>query len=108
MKLKQGSTGKLGFSRDGYNLDFDYVVPENSWTHIVVSGTNRGTSLYINGKLQKKLYDNWIQFTDKKKTKTRKVETLVFPLNKVGSFHGKIRGLQIWSRVLSDQEIEGI
>jgi hexosaminidase len=108
VKLKQGSTGKLGFSRDGYNLDFDYVVPENTWIHIVVSGTSKGTSLYINGKLQKKLYDNWIQFTDKKKTKTRKVETLVFPLNKIGGFHGKIRGLQIWSKVLADQEIESI
>ncbi|NOW95612.1 family 20 glycosylhydrolase [Mucilaginibacter sp. SG564] len=105
VKLKQGNTGKLGFSRDGYNLDFDYTLPENVWTHVVISGTNKGTSLYINGQLQKKLYDNWIQFTDKEKTKMRKVETLFFPLQQIGGFHGKIDDLQIWNRVLSDQEI---
>lgn len=105
VKLKQGSTGKLGFSRDGYNFDFDYTVPENVWTHIVISGTNKGTSLYINGALQKKLYDNWIQFSDKEKTKVRKVETLFFPLREIGGFHGKIDELQIWNRSLSDQEI---
>jgi hexosaminidase len=105
VKLKQGNTGKLGFSRDGYNLDFDYAIPENVWTHVVISGTNKGTSLYINGQLQKKLYDNWIQFTDKEKTKMRKVETLFFPLREIGGFHGKIDELQIWNRALSDQEI---
>lgn len=108
VKLKQGSTGKLGFSRDGYNYDFNYTVPENVWTHIVISGTNKGTSLYVNGKLQTKLYDNWIQFTDKEKTKTRKVETLFFPLHKVGSFNGKIDELQIWNKVLTDTEIEAL
>ena len=108
LKLKQGSTGKLGFSRDGYNFDFDYMVPENTWTHIVIGGTNKGTSLYINGKLQKKLYGNLIEFTDKDKTKLPKVETLVFPLQTVGGFNGKIDELQIWNKVLTDQEIEDI
>ena len=105
VKLKQGNSGKLGFSRDGYNFDFDYAVPENVWTHVVISGTNKGTSLYINGALQKKLYDNWIQFSDKEKTKVRKVETLFFPLREMGGFHGKIDELQIWNKALSDQEI---
>ncbi|WP_183557897.1 family 20 glycosylhydrolase [Mucilaginibacter sp. SP1R1] len=108
VKLKQGSTGKLGFSREGYDFDFDFAVPENTWTHIIVTGTNKGTSLYVNGKLQKKLYDNWIQFTDKDKTKMRKVETLFFPLQTIGGFNGKIDNLKIWSKVLSDQEIDAI
>lgn len=106
LKLKQGNTGKLGFSRDGYNLDFDYRVAVNTWTHIVIAGTNKGTSLYINGSLQKKLYDNWIQFTDKDKTKLPRVETLVFPLQIMGGFNGKTDELKIWNKVLPDQEIE--
>lgn len=106
VKLKQGTTGKLGFSREGYDFDFDYVVPANVWTHLVITGTNKGTALYVNGKLQKKLYDNWIQFTDKDKTKVRKVETLFFPLRKLGGFKGKIDELEIFNRVLSDREIE--
>ncbi|MGY0038301.1 LamG domain-containing protein [Pedobacter sp. NJ-S-72] len=106
VKLKQGIHGKLGFSREGYDFDFDYAVPENTWTHLVIAGTNKGTSLYVNGKLQKKLYDNWIQFTDEDKTKMRKVETLFFPLQTIGGFKGKIDELNIFNRVLSDQEIE--
>ncbi|WP_183576180.1 hypothetical protein HDF18_19665 [Mucilaginibacter sp. X5P1] len=75
---------------------------------MVITGTNKGTSLYINGKLQKKLYDDWIQFTDKDKTRMRKVETLVFPLLTLGGFKGEIDALQIWNKVLSDKEIGGL
>ncbi|WP_221452763.1 family 20 glycosylhydrolase [Mucilaginibacter sp. FT3.2] len=108
VKLRQGSTGKLGFSRDGYDCDFDYSVLPDTWTHIVITGTNKGTSLYVNGKLQKKLYDNFIQFTDKDKTKKHKSETLFFPLQRVGGFSGKIDELQIWNKVLPDNEIEDL
>ena len=108
VKLKQTGTGKLGFSREGYNIDFGYALPENSWTHVVITGTNKGTSLYINGKLEKKLYDNWIVFTDKDKTKMRKSETLFFPLQTVGGFKGKLDELQIWNKVLSDDEISAL
>jgi hexosaminidase len=106
LKLKQGNTGELGFSREGYDFDFDYIVPENTWTHIVIAGTNKGTSLYVNGALQKKLYGDFIQFTDKDKTKMIKMETLFFPLQMVGGFNGKIDELKIWNKVLSDNEIE--
>ena len=106
LKLKQGNTGKLGFSREGYDFDFDYAVPQNTWTHIVIAGTNKGTSLYVNGALQKKLYGDFIQFTDKDKTKMIKMETLFFPLQRIGGFNGKIDELQIWNKVLSDSEIE--
>lgn len=105
VKLKQAGTGNLGFSREGYNIDFGYRLPENNWTHVVITGTNKGTSLYVNGKLQKKLYDNWIEFTDKDKTKMRKSETLFFPLHTIGGFKGKLDELQIWNKVLSDEEI---
>jgi hexosaminidase len=108
IKLRRGNTGKLGFSRDGYDFDFDYTVPENTWTHIVIAGTNKGTSLYVNGKLQKKLYDDFIQFTDKDKTKMIKMETLFFPLQMVGGFNGKIDELKIWDKVLPDIEIENL
>jgi len=105
VKLKQTGTGKLGFSREGYDIDFGYALPENSWTHVVITGTNKGTSLYVNGKLEKRLYDNWIVFTDKDKTKMRKSETLFFPLQTVGGFKGKLDELQVWNKVLSDEEI---
>jgi len=108
VKLKQKNTGQLGFSRDGYDFDFGYALPENTWTHIIITGTNKGTSLYVNGKLQKKLSDDWLQFSDKDNTKMHKVETLFFPLQKIGGFNGKLDELRIWDRVLSDQEISQI
>lgn len=108
LKLKQGHTNNLGFSRDGYDFDFGNSVPQNVWTHIVITGTNKGTSLYINGKLQKKLYDDYIQFTDKEKTKKPKVETLFFPLHMIGGFNGKADELRVWDKVLADQEIEAL
>lgn len=106
VKLKQGQTGKLGFSRNGYDYTFNYSVPTNIWTHIVITGTNMGTSLYVNGKLQDKLYDNWIHFNDK--LKIRKVETLFFPLKTIGGFKGKIDELKVWNKVLTDEEISQI
>lgn len=106
VKLKQGKTGNLGFSREGYNYDFGYTIPENTWTHIGITGTNKGTSLYVNGELQKKLADDWIQFADKKKTKMRKSETLFFPLKTIGGFHGKLDELQVWNKILSENEIQ--
>lgn len=106
--VKLTNTGNLGFARDGYNFNFGYTMPVNVWTHVIISGTNLGTSLYINGKVQRKMYADSIQFTDQKKTKVRRSETLVFPLKKVGGFRGKIDELQIWSKVLTDNEIENL
>lgn len=108
VKLKQGNTGCLGFSREGYDFNFNYTVPTNIWTHIVITGTNKGTSLYVNGKLQDKLYDRWIQKNDVKKTKVRKVETLFFPLRKIGGFVGKLDEVKVWNKVLNDKEISAL
>ena len=80
-------------------------MPANVWTHIVIAGTNKGTALYVNGKLQDSLYDKWIQFSDEKKTKKLRVETLFFPLQKIGGFTGKIDELQVWNKLLSGKEI---
>lgn len=108
VKLNQGTTGKLGFSRDGYNFRFNYTVPDNIWTHIVITGTNKGTALFVNGHVQDSLYHKWIQFHDKNKTKKRKVETLFFPLEKIGGFKGKIDELKIWNKSLSMEAIKNM
>jgi hexosaminidase len=104
VKLNQGATRKLGFSRDGYNFKFNYTLPDNVWTHIVISGTNKGTALFVNGHVQDSLYHHWVHFS--KKNKRRKVETLFFPLEKVGGFKGKIDELEIWNIALSMEAIK--
>jgi len=105
VKLKQGNSNKLGFSRDGYDFDFGYTVPQNTWTHIVIAGTNKGTTLYINNKLKRKLYADSVLFSGAAKIKKLKSETLFFPLQEAGGFNGKIDELQIWNKILSDQEV---
>lgn len=77
LKLKQQSTGKLGFSREGYHYTFDYRVPEMQWNHIVITGDNKGTSLYVNGVLMEKLAGAKRSFANGKTT--AKVQTLFFP-----------------------------
>jgi len=106
--LNQKGTGQLGFSREGYDLSFNYTVPTNKWVHIVVTGTNKGTALFVDGKATDSLYNHFIQYDDKDKTKMRKIETLVFPLRQLGGFNGKITGLTIYNKALAAGEIEAL
>ncbi|WP_316793670.1 family 20 glycosylhydrolase [Pedobacter frigoris] len=100
---------KLGFSREGLDYQFDYQLPENVWTTITLTGTNKATTLYVNGVLKEKKAGKEIQYPDGK-TKMFKVDTFVFPLQTLGdkntSFQGNIRNLKIYNKVLSDEEIK--
>lgn len=108
-KLKQGNTGKLGFSREGYNYNFDFVVPENVWTTIVITGNNKGTSLYVNGELKAKLEGAMQTFTNTK-DKNAKIQTLFFPLKYIGDQHNGFKGylsnLKVFNQILSAEEIK--
>ncbi len=107
--VKITDNGKLGFSRENYTDDFDYVLPEGQWTHITIAGTSKGTALYVNGVLYKKLYDNNIHYKGTDKTK-RKIETLFFPLQTIGdsrnAFKGRIDEFRIYNTILGDDEIK--
>ncbi|MBV8255770.1 MAG: family 20 glycosylhydrolase [Chitinophaga sp.] len=98
VKLLQQNTGKLGFSREGYNYNFNYTVPTNTWTHIEIAGTNIGTSLFVNGQLVERLEGQFITFPNTK-DKNAKVQTLVFPLQFIGdngqSFAGEINNIRV-------------
>lgn len=109
VKLKQGSTGKLGFTREGYDYNFNYSIPENTWTHIVITGNNKGTSLYVNGSFWEKL-EGAVQEFNGGKNKIAKVQTLFFPLQYIGNdkngFKGTIRGLKVYNTVLPARAIK--
>jgi hexosaminidase len=110
VKLKQQSTGKLGFSREGYHYTFDYTVPEMKWSHIVITGDNTGTSLYVNGVLIEKLAGAKRTFANGKTT--AKVQTLFFPLQFIGdkknAFKGYIDNLKVFNCVLADDKIKAL
>ncbi|MCW3463260.1 family 20 glycosylhydrolase [Chitinophaga nivalis] len=98
VKLRQQETGQLGFSREGYHYHFNYTVPADTWTHIAISGNNKGTSLYINGVLQERL-EHAIQTFPGTKDTMAKIQTLVFPLQWIGdqqnSFIGEIDNIRV-------------
>jgi hexosaminidase len=99
---------KVGFSREGMDYEFDYQLPINEWTQVVITGNHKGTSLYINGKIREKMLGKEVLFPESK-AKMLKVETLVFPLQTLGSpkdgFSGLVDDLKVFNKMLSDEEI---
>jgi len=110
LKLKQQATGKLGFSREGYHYSFNYTVPEETWTHITVTGTNKGTTLYVNGVLVEKLEGAKNTFPNGKQM--AKVQTLFFPLLFIGDTHNAFKGyiddIKVFNCVLPAERIAAL
>lgn len=50
-KAVQKDTGKVGISREYYDLSFDYTLPEGEWVYLTFEGTQDFTSLYVNNEL---------------------------------------------------------
>ncbi|GJQ05241.1 family 20 glycosylhydrolase [Capnocytophaga canimorsus] len=93
--LSDPKSGKVGFSRDGYDYQFNYFLPTNKKLKIIVKGTNKSTSLYVNDELIETL-EIVPHKDDAHLDKPRKwVQTLVFPLKKLEHFNGKITDLKV-------------
>ena len=95
--LADPKEGKIGFARDGYIYQFNYFVPTNKKLKIIVKGTNKSTSLYVNDELIETLeiVDHKEDMHLEKKKRRKWVPTLVFPLKKVEHFNGKITDLKV-------------
>ena len=108
VKLHQGSTGKLGFSREGYDYYFDYEVPADQWSHLAITGDNKGTSLYVNGILRERLEGRKNTFANGKQM--AKVQTLFFPLRFIGdkenAFKGWLDNFKVFNCVLPGDKIK--
>lgn len=89
-KAVQSETGKVGFSREGYNYSFNYTLPKGEWVDITIIGKINKTELYINGEYVDEI---------SKSSSEGKFGTFVFPLETVGSesnsFKGNIDNLTI-------------
>ena len=86
--LSDPISGMIGFARDGYLNRFKYRVDKGEKMHIGISGDNRSTRLYIDGKLVGELAQHTFWRSDK--AKTAYVPTLVFPLRRTGDFRSRI------------------
>lgn len=107
VKLRQLSTGRLGFSREGYDYAFNYAVPVKQWSHIVITGDNKGTSLYVNGVLKDRLTGAKRHFENGKQTAL--VQTLFFPLQFIGdqqhAFKGYLNNIKVFNCILTEDKI---
>lgn len=93
--LRSPQTGQLAFARDGYLNCFDYIVPNNQRVTIKVTGDSESTSLYVNGSFVEKLGKKIYYFDQMHKDKRAYIQTLVFPLEKIGEFNGVISKLRV-------------
>ena len=97
------NTGRIAFTRDGYAFSFgSFVLPEGEWTDIAIKGDWKGTSLYVNGKLQERLQGRKKRVYNPKYDRLENMpiqETLVFPLHQIGDsingFKGKIKNVKV-------------
>lgn len=89
-KAVQSESGKVGFSEEGRDYSFDYVLPENEWINLTIRGEKNKTSLYVNGELVDTLGDD---------EPFREYATFVFPLERIGSrshgFCGIIKNIAV-------------
>ena len=83
------SKNKIVLSSENYSQEFNYKLPYDQWTNILLKGDNTKTTLYINGN----------EYTEQKQT------TFVLPLEKIGSlsnaFKGSIDNLRINNRTIN-------
>ena len=48
IKAVQKNTGKVGYSREGYDYSFNYTLPEDKWVHLTIKGYKDRAELYVN------------------------------------------------------------
>jgi len=111
VKLKQGDTPYIGFTHEGKSYNFGIHIAEKVWSHIVITGNNNSTTLYLNGQLVKKLSREKVP-TGFEKDSIWMMKTLFFPLKTIGdgknSFVGKMKNLKVFNRILTSEHIKAI
>mgnify|MGYP000283860684 CR=1 FL=1 len=92
--LSDPASGKLGFIRDGYLNTFNYQFYPEETASVTITGDEKSTRLYIDGKLKEDL-DIQKRYFNGGKDSMRYVRTLVFPLEKAGDFKSSIRNVEV-------------
>jgi len=76
------NSGKIGFTKENYKSVFDYKISADKWTHIVLTGDNTGTSIFVNGS----------EFITTLKEGT-KLDTFILPMARIGSETNGFKGM---------------
>ncbi len=113
-KAVQKNTGKVGFSREGYDYSFNYILPENEWVTLTFQSGQQEVALYVDGKLVDKNPE--IYYSNHPKTElsatiaqrgTKKVATMMVPIGRIGSMTNSFKGQIEFVSVATEFSIEG-
>ena len=95
--LNTESSGKLGFSRDGYSYTFNFIPKNNSWQTLRLVGDYKSVTLFVDGIEKEHLAA--YKKTEGLPNGFNFQQTLAFPLEKIGDakngFSGEIRNLKL-------------
>lgn len=114
IKASQKNTGKVGFSREGYDYSFDYTLPKGEWVELTFKGGKEAAALYVNGELVDN--DPEIYFANHptteltaklKRHSIRKICTMMIPMGRIGSTTNSFKGLVDRVTVGTVKEIKG-
>lgn len=83
IKAVQGSTGKVGITRENHDYSFDYELPVGTWVELEFKNEKNKVSLYVNGELVEQLG------TD---ADTKLKATCMFPVERIGSKTSAFKG----------------
>lgn len=98
VKAVQKNTGKVGFSREGYNYSFNYTLPKGEWVELTFRGGNNTAELYVNGELVDNNPDMYFEnhptreLTAALPSNIKKVVTLMIPFGRIGSMTKSFKG----------------
>ncbi len=91
-------SGNMGYSRENKLMNYRHDVRPGEKNHYRITGDNKGTKLYIDGKLVDDMNISWATYGLREKARQRDmadIKTLVFPLQKAGDFKSKVTNLKV-------------
>lgn len=91
--LSDPVTGRIGYIRDGMAFSFDYQLRVGQKANLRIEGTNKGTKLFVDGKLVQELGPNEVIAADNKPYKV--MRTLAFPIERAGRFRSSVTNVVI-------------
>lgn len=113
-KASQVNTGKVGFSREGYDFSFDYTLPKGEWHILEFRSGKDSVSLYVDGELKDSNPE--IYFANHPTTELSaklashgitKICTMMVPLGRIGSKTSSFSGEIDYVTVSGTKEITG-
>ena len=96
--LSDPVSGNLAYSREDKLCTFRQNILPGEKLHVKITGTNKTTTLWVDGKLVDDMNVRWVSYNGGK-NKMAEVRTLVFPLQKAGNFNSKITNLEVTNSV---------